>query len=239
MIFKLNRQSAAGLSDEAVHRDREYWRKTVQPILGDWLTERTSLQEIAAFAEKTYGRQDFDGFRGDLEYIRNDYSQTMYSKARADIAGLYMWRASNDAGSADKERMAREADFAFRQAWALGAACPEATFRYVNFFLSQSRFDEALLVGETALKIAQARGENDGELEQLISTVEKMAGPNRPIRMPPDEIAVRWNKPPAWSREVLIYAQKSAADFWPEARNDRPEAGSTNDLKNSLSPPRR
>jgi len=51
--------------------------------------------------------------------------------------------------------MSRQADFAFRQAWALCPYCVESMFPYINFLLSQSRFDDALIVAETAAALPQ------------------------------------------------------------------------------------
>src|ERR1019366_6341572 len=143
LIFKLNRQPAAKLSDEAVQNDHDYWAKYVQPMIGGWLNDDTSVAEVAAFAEKTFGRQNFSGFKGDPRFIQNAYSHRMFSKLRSSIAGLYAWRVSHAAGAEDKDRMAREADFAFRQAWALCPYSPEAVFRYVNFLLGQKRVADA------------------------------------------------------------------------------------------------
>jgi hypothetical protein len=57
----------------------------------------------------------------------------------------------NQAATADeKERMAREADFAFRQALALCPYLPEAVKGYVDFLKSRNRDSDAVLVGEMA-----------------------------------------------------------------------------------------
>ena len=49
--------------------------------------------------------------------------------------------------------MIKEADFAFRQAFALCPYSPEAFSRYVNFLVPQHRLDDALLVASTCLKL--------------------------------------------------------------------------------------
>ena len=54
--------------------------------------------------------------------------------------------------AADKERMAGEADFAFRQAWALCPSSPEATSRYVDFLKSRDRAADAGLVTAVSAK---------------------------------------------------------------------------------------
>ena len=116
LIFKINRQPLPGLSDKIIERDHDYWRSLVRPMIGDWLTDDTSVEQVAAFAKKTFGNQDFSGFTGDRRFIQNAYSHRMFSKLRSSFAGLYAWRMQHATGATEKERMAREADFAFRQA---------------------------------------------------------------------------------------------------------------------------
>ncbi len=75
----------------------------------------------------------------------------MYARSRAVIGWVYAWRAENGTDAQEKKRMERVADFAFRQAWALCPYSPDATYRYLNFLLEEKRYDDAILVGETAL----------------------------------------------------------------------------------------
>jgi hypothetical protein len=49
--------------------------------------------------------------------------------------------------------MTREADFAFREAFALCPYSPEAVNRYVNLLVSGDRRDDALLIATTASKV--------------------------------------------------------------------------------------
>src|ERR1039457_2341664 len=65
IIFRLNRQPLTELSDEIVQSDHDYWTKTVTPMIGGWLNTGTTVKEVAAFAEKVFGRHDFSGFSGD------------------------------------------------------------------------------------------------------------------------------------------------------------------------------
>lgn len=173
LIFKLDRQPMTELSDENVQSDHDYWAKYVQPMIGDWLTDNTSVAEVAAFAEKTFGRHDFNGFKGDPRFIQNAYSHKMFSKLRSSIAGLYAWRVSHAADPADKERMAREADFAFRQAWALCPYSPEAVYRYVNYLLAQNRTADALLVAETAAAMPEMQGVEGGQIHNLVKQLQQ------------------------------------------------------------------
>ncbi len=167
LIMKINRQPPASLSEDVVSKDHEYWTKYVTPMIGGWLTDDTSVGEIAAFAKKTFGKKDFTGFTGDPRFIQNAYSHKTFSKLRSSIAGLYAWRLKQAADASEKERMAREADFSFRQAWALCPYSPEAVYRYVNFLLAQDRSADALLVAETAAQMPAMQGKDGEQLRAL------------------------------------------------------------------------
>ena len=83
LIFKLNRQPLTGLPDELVAQDHDYWRGVIRPMIGDWLTDDTSVEQVAVFVKKTFEKQDFSGFTGDPRFIQNDYSNKMFSKLRS------------------------------------------------------------------------------------------------------------------------------------------------------------
>jgi len=167
LILKINHQPLPGLSDEIVEQDHDYWRGLVRPMIGDWLNDDTPVSEIAAFAKKTFGKQDFSGFKGDPRFIQNAYAHRTFSKLRSSTAGLYAWRLKHTTDASEKERMAREADFAFRQAWALCPYSPEAVFRYVNFLLEQKRVADALIVAETATQMPSMQGRDGEQLRAL------------------------------------------------------------------------
>ncbi len=46
LIMKINRQPLAQLPAETLAQDREYWRKLVAGMLGDWLDEKTPVSEV-------------------------------------------------------------------------------------------------------------------------------------------------------------------------------------------------
>jgi len=173
LIMKINRQPLSELSDEIVKQDHDYWVKYVQPMIGDWLHNDTPVEEVAAFAKKTFGKQNFSGFKGDPRFIQNAYSHMMFSKLRSSLGGLYAWRLKHATDASEKERMAREADFAFRQAWALCPYSPEAVFRYVNFLLEQKRGADALLVAETAAQMPSMQGKEGEQLRVLVKQLQK------------------------------------------------------------------
>jgi hypothetical protein len=67
----------------------------------------------------------------------------------------------------DRQRLVREADFAFRQGLALCPRSPEAVSRYINFLLNQKRNSDAVLVAELALKF-------DPQNPQLKALIRRM-----------------------------------------------------------------
>jgi beta-lactamase regulating signal transducer with metallopeptidase domain len=172
LIFKLNRQPLPELSGEIVQRDHDYWTKMIQPMIGDWLSDDTSVEEITTFAAKVFLRHDFSSFTGDPQFVQNNYSCKMFSKERNSIAGLYVWRMKNAAGSAAKERMAREADFAFRQAWALCPYSPEVVTAYVALLMGENRRADALLVAETAAKMPEIKGRDGDAIRDLVRVLQ-------------------------------------------------------------------
>jgi hypothetical protein len=174
LIMKINRQPLPALSESVVSQDRDYWAEYLQPMIGDWLTADTSVGEIAAFAKKTFGKQDFSSFTGDPRFIQNAYSHRMFSKLRSSQAGLYAWRVDHATDAAEKKRLDQEADFAFRQAWALCPDSSEAVFRYVNFLLAQNRIADALVVAETAAQMPSVQGQDGEQIRNLVEQLKKL-----------------------------------------------------------------
>ncbi len=161
IIMKINREPVPSLSEEVLERDHAFWANFSKRLIGDWITYDTPVQEIADFAEKTYLRHDFDGFQGDRKFVRDDQGQKAFSKLRSSIAGVYAWRLGAEAQQlgyapktpAERQRLIKEADFAFRQALAFCPYSPEAVYRYVNLLMMQGRYGDARVVAETCLKL--------------------------------------------------------------------------------------
>ena len=146
LIFKINRQPLAKLSDIVVKRDHDYWVKTVQPMIGGWLHTDTSLEKITHFAKKVFLQRDYSEFDGDPRFVQNDYSSRIFSWERVSIADLYVWRMNHAASAEEKNRMADEADFAFRQTLALCPSNPEAAKSYMAFLKGRNRDTDAARV---------------------------------------------------------------------------------------------
>ena len=110
LIMKINRQPLPELSDEIVQRDGDYWTKYMTPIIGGWLKPDTTIEEVAAFAEKIHVKKDLSGFAGDPQFVQSEYWSENFSKLRSSIGGLYEWRAQHAADAAEKTRMNNAAD---------------------------------------------------------------------------------------------------------------------------------
>jgi thioredoxin-like negative regulator of GroEL len=63
--------------------------------------------------------------------------------------------------------MIREAEFAFKQAFAFCPYSPEAVFRYVNLLLGMRRFDDAYIIASTCLKLDPYNGQVIGLVRNL------------------------------------------------------------------------
>jgi hypothetical protein len=181
IIMKINRQPLPELSDEICRRDHDFWSKYSERFIGNWITYDTKVKDIADFAEKVYLRHDFSGFKGDRKFVRDDQGQKAFSKLRSSIAGIYAWRLGMSGSptpteynsmfknEAERQRMIREADFAFKQAFAFCPYSPEAVFRYINLLANPNirRYDDALIVAETCQKLDPYNPQIAGLVDQL------------------------------------------------------------------------
>jgi len=154
LIMAVSRQPLLTLPPERVEQDRKFWSDRFGQMLGDWLRLETPVTEVCAFAEKVFLRKDLDGFTGDPKYVASQPACHAFSKLRTAIAALYDWRKRKDPDPAARRRMAEAADFAARQAFALSPRSPEAAFRCVGYYLGENRQADALLVAETASRLA-------------------------------------------------------------------------------------
>jgi len=152
-IMKINRQPLLRLSDDVVQQDHAYWSHYLRPLIGDWLQADTTIADITAFVEKVYLKRNLDGFTGDPQFIEDRWAQRAFSKLRASIGGIYAWRFTDAKTPREKQRMKKEAEFAFSQAFVLCPSSPEGLYRYVNFLVSVDRVEDARLLAESGLKL--------------------------------------------------------------------------------------
>jgi len=195
IIMKINREQLPELSQEIVDKDHLFWSDYSERLIGNWITYDTPVSNITAFAERVYVNKDYRGFKGDPRFVRDEDGQKAFSKLRSSIAGVYAWRVANQTAgraadiemrqarqpgvplSADDRRalevhnrMFREAEFSFKQAYAFCPYSPEALYRYVQLLAGARRFDDAILLAKTSRKLDPA----NGGLENLVRELEKM-----------------------------------------------------------------
>ena len=175
LIMKLNREPLQEIIDETVKKDHEFWSRYTQQLIGLAVNYETSVKELCDYVEKVYRRKDLKEFKGDDAFARNPAAQKTFSKLRSSIAGVYAWRTGNTKMPAAQQRMLKEADFAFKQAYALCPYSPEALFRYVNSLVTAGRIDDAILLATTTLKLDP----DNTQIEALIKELRRMNQPQR------------------------------------------------------------
>jgi beta-lactamase regulating signal transducer with metallopeptidase domain len=157
--------------------DRVYVRKNLKGFPADTgLIAQMPMSKIVEWENRTGVRKDLKGFTGDPRFVQSGFATASFSKLRSSIAGVYAWRLSTNAppeyqpkSEADRQALLAEADLAFRQAFALCPYSPEALFRYVSLLLQSSRFDDALLIAQTFLKVDPQNKQARGLLENIKS----------------------------------------------------------------------
>jgi len=152
VIMKVNRNPLE-LNQEIVARDHLFWSQYSDRLVGNWITYNTTARELCDFAERVYLQHNYAGFKGDPKFIRDDDAQKGFSKLRSAIgASIYQWRADNCTNLVEKQWLLREAEFAFKQAFAY---CPysEGAYKYAELLAETGRPDEAVLVARTFQKL--------------------------------------------------------------------------------------
>jgi thioredoxin-like negative regulator of GroEL len=173
IIMKINRQPLPSLSEEVLAKDHNFWKQFSKRLTGDIVDYDTPVKEITDWIEKVYLRHDLNGFTGDRKFLHDDDAQKSFSKLRSSIGGIYAWRLTQaeaqyrPKSSAEYQRLLKETDFAFRQAFAFCPYSPEAVFRYSQLLLQLQRFDDALLIAETCLKLDPYNGQVRGLVDSI------------------------------------------------------------------------
>ena len=191
IIMKINRQQVPEFTEDIVKRDHLFWTQYSDRLVGNWVTYDTTVKDIADFVEKVYLQRDFSGFKGDRKFIRDDTAQKAFSKLRSSIGGIYNWRISAAKSPAERARMVREAEFAYRQAFAFCPYSPEAVFRYVQLLASPevNRIDDAILVARTCLKLDKYNSSIDGLLKNLLDIKAHLVNGQIPAPAAPPNFA--------------------------------------------------
>lgn len=182
IIMKINRNPIPEITQDIVDKDHEFWSLYSRRLIGDWIEYDTPVTNICAWAEKVYLRHDLKDFKGDRKFMRDDNAQKAFSKLRSSIGGTYSWRLGymgfecpppykvTPAKGEEYNRLVKETDFAFKQAFAFCPYSPEAVYRYVQFLSNQGRNDDALAVARTCVKLDP---QND-QIRNLVQQIESI-----------------------------------------------------------------
>ena len=125
------------------------------------------------WAEQVYLRHNYIGFKGDPRFIRDDDAQKGFSKLRSAIgSSIYEWRAENSRNPAERARLQKEAEFAFKQSFAY---CPysEGASKYAQLLLETGRGEDALLVLETFQKMDPYNRQGQDMVVQVLLNMGK------------------------------------------------------------------
>lgn len=190
IIMKINRQPMDQMTQEMVDKDHLFWSKYSERTVGNWITYDTSLKEIGAWVAKVYLEHDYTDFKGNLRFIRDDQAQKAFSKLRSSQAGVYDWRFVHAKNGTDQQRMLKEADFAYRQAFAYCPYSPEVVSRYITLLLRLGRVDDALIVANTCAKLDP----NSGFIQSTVKQLNEIKSRNGSAAMPATNIGEMENQ---------------------------------------------
>ncbi len=166
VIMKINRNPLPSMPQDALDRDHLFWKQYSKRLTGDFIDYGTTVKQVTDWVTKTYLRHDYNGFTGDLKFVRDNDGQKAFSKLRSSIGGVYAWRLSpgipleyQPKTPPERDALIREAEFTFLQAFAFCPYSPEAVFRYVQLLLQLLRTDDAILIASTCLTLDPYNGQ--------------------------------------------------------------------------------
>jgi hypothetical protein len=171
--------------------DRVYVRKNLKGFPDNpQALGQMPMSKIVEWNNRIGARKNLKGFTGDPLFVQNGFATASFSKLRSSIGGLYAWRLNTDTNicpaayqpksQAEYQQLRKEADFAFRQALALCPYSPEVVFRYAQLLLQEMRFDDALLVAQTCLKLDPKNGAVEGMVGTIKSYKKQSASTHPP-----------------------------------------------------------
>jgi thioredoxin-like negative regulator of GroEL len=201
VIMKINRNPVPELTEEILQRDHQFWADFSERLTGNIISNETPVSAICEFAERVYLHRNYDGFKGDRKFVRDNDAQKAFSKLRSSIAGVLAWRVSNAKTPTEQQRMFREAEFAFKQAYAFCPYSPEAIFRYINLLIGAQRVEEALMLARTSHQLDPF----NGQLDNLVSELQRIKSSQGGLMPPPTPggtpqiaaLEARWRANPA------------------------------------------
>ena len=175
IIMKIERQPVPEFTDEILQKDHKFWSLYSARLCGNWITYDTPVQDLCDFVRRIYLRGDLRGYKGDPGFVRDNDAQKAFSKLRNSIAGLYAWRFGDTKNMAERARVYREADFAFKQAFVLCPYSPETVTRYVTLLANSGRVDDALAIAETCREFDEDNPFTVNLIEQIRAMKQGLA----------------------------------------------------------------
>jgi tetratricopeptide (TPR) repeat protein len=201
IIMKINRNPVPEITEEIVRKDHDFWTLYSERLIGNWIAYDTSVKQICDFIDKVYAHRDFKGFSGSPAFIRDDNAQKAFSKLRSAIGGVYFWRVQNTRNAMESQRCMKEAEFAFKQAFAFCPYSPEAVYKYVTLLVNLGRAADAELVVRTCQKFdpentaMQALAQNLAEIRKN-QPQTSIQGSNPPPPAPLAQAEATYNADP-------------------------------------------
>jgi hypothetical protein len=175
-VFKMNREPVKTISPETVRADREFWTHKTDAWLGSWLKPESTVADITNFVGRIYTGNELEGFEGNPRFIHDGEARQAFAKLRCAIAGLYAWRAMHSSDAAERKCMSDEADFAFRQAFAICPSSAEVVMRYADLLILSGRVSDAISVVSIGCKLYPEHPAMNYLLEQLRAMDEQKSG---------------------------------------------------------------
>jgi len=168
LIFKLERKPLKELPPDLIDQNRKDWQKYMALCVGGEVVKpETSVAELCKWVETIYIKGKRGDFKGDAFYLKGKKEvmektvfrkgppfseQKAFSKMRSAQADVFTWRESATTDPKMKAKYAKEADYAYCQAFALGPINPEVAFKFLIFLTKAKRFEEAKIVLNTFAK---------------------------------------------------------------------------------------
>jgi beta-lactamase regulating signal transducer with metallopeptidase domain len=163
-VMKLNRTPLETIPELTIRKDAEYWDERLRRLFDARISLDGSVEDFAREIESVYVTR---AKRIEPRYLANDWAQRAFSKWRAGIAGVYVWRTKSDGSLSVREA----AEFACRQAYALCPKSPEVVKLYAGFLRDLGRIDDARRIVRLSLKIEPS----NKALEDIQTEFEKTA----------------------------------------------------------------
>jgi hypothetical protein len=171
LIFKVSHRELEQVPPPVMKDDHQFWVDQCRALIGNAADETASVTGLCAWAEQIFLKPASAVFAGDSAYLKDPLAGRIFSQCRSGQAGYYAWWSQR----MEKEpaELAREADFAHRQAVALAPYNPTAVWRYTRFLLQHKRTNDATVLIRSCLKIGPEK-HMDVDSDQIQPALKKI-----------------------------------------------------------------